>query len=79
MRVTDGESAAVSYRVVVKGRLSEHVAAAFEGVECEPGAGESVLTGALDQAGLHGLLERLRDLGVQLVSVNPIDCGRAPE
>jgi hypothetical protein len=62
------------YRVVVCGRLGEHIAAAFDELELESQAGESSLTGTFaDQAQLHGLLDRLRDLGIQLVSVNPVD------
>jgi hypothetical protein len=62
------------YRVVVRGRLGEHVASAFDQLEIESRAGESSLTGTFaDQAQLHGLLDRVRDLGIQLVSVNPID------
>ena len=35
---------------------------------------ESSLTGTFDdQAALHGLLDRLRDLAIPIVSVNPID------
>jgi hypothetical protein len=59
------------YRVVVRGRLGEHLVAQFDGLECEPGARECALVGTFDQAALHGLLDRLRDLGIQLVSVNP--------
>ena len=41
-------------------------------MELESSRGESSLTGTFaDQARLHGLLERLRDPGVDLVSVNP--------
>jgi hypothetical protein len=62
------------YRVVVRGRLGEYLATAFEQLELESRAGETSLTGTFaDQAQLHGLLERLRDLGIQLVSVNPAD------
>lgn len=63
------------YRIVVRGRVGTHLATAFGlPLELESKAGESVLTGTLaDQAQLHGLLDRLRDLGIQLVSVNPTD------
>jgi hypothetical protein len=40
--------------------------------------GETVLTGpVVDQAALHGLLRKVRDLGLPLVSVNRIDPGPA--
>lgn len=36
--------------------------------------GETLLSGAVaDQAALHGLLNKLRDMGVQLISVNPVE------
>jgi hypothetical protein len=42
--------------------------------------GESSLTGTFaDQAQLHGLLDRLRDLGIQLISVNPVADGGFPQ
>ena len=38
--------------------------------------GETLLTGAVvDQAALHGLLKKLRDLGLPLLSVNPVEPG----
>jgi hypothetical protein len=62
------------YRIVIRGRLGDRLAATFEHLELHSNAGETSLTGAfVDQAQLHGLLDRLRDLGIQLVSVNPID------
>jgi hypothetical protein len=62
------------YRVVVRGRLGEHLASAFGQLELDAHAGESSLTGEFaDQAQLHGLLDRLRDLGIPIVSVNPVD------
>jgi hypothetical protein len=62
------------YRVVVRGGLGESFASAFEQLELESHAGESSLTGTFaDQAQLYGLLDRLRDLGIAIVSVNPVD------
>jgi hypothetical protein len=61
------------YRIVVRGRLSSRFGSAFEGLELEPGVGETALTGDFtDQAQLHGVLSRLRDLGIELVSVNAV-------
>jgi hypothetical protein len=41
--------------------------------------GETVLTGAVwDQSALYGLIARLRDLGLPLVSVNPLSATSEP-
>ena len=62
------------YRVVVRGRLGSCFASAFEELELESQGGETSLTGWFaDQAQLHGLLDRLRDLGIPIVSVNPVE------
>jgi hypothetical protein len=69
----------VQYRVVVRGRLGEHLASAFGHLELESRPGQTTLTGNFaDQAQLHGLLDHLRDLGIHLISVNPVDQGSAP-
>jgi hypothetical protein len=58
------------YRIAVRGRLSRHLASAFEGFALEPGNEHSVLAGEIrDQAHLYGILDRVRDLGLELVSV----------
>ncbi len=59
------------YEIRVAGHLSENLAARFEGMfmRYEP-EGETVLSGMLDQAALHGLLMRVRDMGLKLISVN---------
>lgn len=62
------------YRIVVRGHLTGPIADGFEHLELESGGGQSTLTGRLqDQAQVHGLLDRLRDLGIPLVSVNPVE------
>ena len=62
-----------SFEIVVKGRLSPTLIAAMDGFEvsrCEFGL--THLVGWVpDQARLHGTLEMLRDLNIELVSVNP--------
>lgn len=61
------------FEVVVKGRLSPTLIAAIDGFavsRCEHG--ETHLVGWVpDQARLHSTLELLRDLNIELVSVNP--------
>jgi len=64
----------VRYQVVVRGRLGEHLANAFGQLELDSQPGQTSLTGNFtDQAQLHGLLDHLRDLGIHLISVNPVD------
>jgi hypothetical protein len=59
------------YEIRVAGHLSENWAARFEGLSMlnDP-VGETVLSGLLDQSALHGVLVRIRDLGLNLISVN---------
>jgi len=68
------------YRIVLRGRLSERFESAFEGMTLEPGPNQTVLVGEVrDQAHLHGLLDRLRDFGIELIAVEPAsaeDAGR---
>jgi hypothetical protein len=61
-------------RIVVRGRLSARLARAFEGMTLVRHSGRTELVGEIaDQAQLHGLLARVRDLGLELqrVSVTP--------
>jgi hypothetical protein len=65
---------ATRYEIVVRGRLSRNLASAFAGMTIRTRPGQSVLTGEFrDQSQLHGLLDRLQDFGVDLVSVNAVD------
>ena len=60
------------YEIRFRGHLDSSRAQMFNGLEMtqEP-SGETVLTGpVLDQAALHGVLSRIRDLGLPLLSVN---------
>jgi hypothetical protein len=64
-----GATAAV-YRLVVRGELDSRFAFFFSGLQMEREAGTTVMTGAVvDQAQLHGYIERVEELGLELVSV----------
>jgi hypothetical protein len=69
----DAATQQIRYRVIVRGRLGRELADAFEHLELDSHGGESSLTGSFaDQAQLYALLDRLRDLGISIVSVNPV-------
>jgi hypothetical protein len=58
-------------RIAVRGQLSDRLARVFDGMALEHRPGATELVGPLaDQAHLHGLLERIRDLGLELESVH---------
>jgi hypothetical protein len=65
------------YRICVRGRLGQTGAAWFEGftfgVDETKRPPQTYLEGTMDQAALHGLLSRIRDLGLTLVSVQCMD------
>jgi hypothetical protein len=66
------------YRLVLRGELGESFAFLFEGMQMERVAGTTVLTGTvLDQVSLHDLLQRIQDLGLELISIKPADKGSA--
>ena len=62
------------YEVVIRGRIGTRVEHALEGLEVtSTGSDETHLRGWLpDQAALHGVLERIRDLGLELKAVNRV-------
>jgi len=60
------------YRVVVREELDERYASAFEGMRVDSADGQTVITGTItDRSHLHGLLERIDALGLELISVEP--------
>ena len=62
------------YQIRVQGHLSDRWAAWFDGLKIENQPdGEAVLSGPLaDQAALHGVLGRIRDLGLTLIALNRV-------
>lgn len=65
----------MQYEIIVDGHLGGRWAAWFDGFAITVEAdGTTVLRGSVvDQAALHGLLQRLRDIGIPLVSLTPVE------
>ncbi|HSK90841.1 MAG TPA: hypothetical protein VK875_05980 [Euzebyales bacterium] len=66
------------YEIRLKGRLDARWAAWFDGLSLTHEAdGTTSLCGpVVDQAALHGLLQKVRDLGVPLISVTQVGAGQ---
>ncbi len=67
------------YQIRIKGHLRREWADWFGGLSITlEDNGDTLLTGpVVDQAALHGLLKKVRDLGMPLVSVNSVRPGQA--
>ena len=63
------------YEIRLKGHLDDRWAEWFEGLTITlEDNGDTLLTGrVIDQAALHGLLKKVRDLGLPLLSVCPVE------
>ncbi|PKN97331.1 MAG: hypothetical protein CVU42_16470 [Chloroflexi bacterium HGW-Chloroflexi-4] len=67
------------YEIRIKGHLDNKWTDWFEGLTITlEDNGDTLLTGpVVDQAALHGLLKKVRNLGMPLVSVSPVEHGEA--
>jgi hypothetical protein len=67
------------YQIRLKGHLGSQWADWFEGLTITlEEDGNTLLTGpVVDQAALHGLLKKVRDLGMPLISVGPVERSQA--
>ena len=62
------------YLIVVRGELDDRFAHLFNGMRMERVHGTTVLTGrVIDQAQLHGFIERLEELGLELLSIEQLE------
>ena len=69
------------YQIRIKGHLGRHWADWFDGLTIAlEETGDTLLTGlVVDQAALHGLLKKVRDLGMPLLSVNHLQAGQTEQ
>ena len=66
----------MSYEFRIKGRVSRAVLESFEGLASDLEPVETVLHGPVrDQAELHGLLDRIQALGLELIEVRRLPQG----
>jgi len=69
-----GRTPSAGYEIRVEGVLDHRWTAWFEGLEIASDHSQTVISGpVLDQAALHGLLNRVCDLGLVIVSVRRLD------
>jgi hypothetical protein len=74
---SDSDKPAV-YQIRGKGHLAAHWGPWFGGMTITQTAnGDTLLSGpVVDQAALHSLLKKGRDVGIPLISVSPVDASR---
>jgi hypothetical protein len=68
------------YQIKVKGSLGDSWSEWFDGMTVKSDGTFTMITGhPMDQSALHGLLVRVRDIGLPLISVNRIEPGSTRE
>ena len=64
-------NAPVLYEIHIKGHIGEGIGKQFEGCSVRRQSdGNTILSGMLDQAALHGALTKIQNLGLTLIAVN---------
>lgn len=65
------------YRILMAGELTDAAREAFDGWKIEPVDTHLALIGDMDQAALHGVLNRIRYLGLPLLEVRRLEAAAA--
>ena len=69
-----GQGAPACYEIRVEGVLDSHWTLWFGNLQIENDGSQTIMSGSFsDQAALHGVLMRVRDLGLMLISVHRLD------
>jgi hypothetical protein len=76
-RQNPGSGQPAIYQIILQGHLSDQWSDWFDGFTITlDELGRTILVGpVIDQAALHGVLKKIRDLGIVLISVNRLDPG----
>ncbi len=63
------------YEIIIQGHLTSQWKTVFDGMQVtfQEDGNTLLLSDSIDQSALYGLLMRLRDLGMTLISVNPMN------
>jgi hypothetical protein len=76
----NGSQSPARYEIRVGGTLGQDWTAWFEGLQIKADGRQTVISGSLaDQSALHGVLSKIRDLGLCLISVRRLDSDEARE
>ncbi len=68
------------YELVLRGEFGDRFALLFDGMRLERRGGLTALTGiVVDQSHLLGVVEQIQELGLELISVNPVDATKRSE
>jgi hypothetical protein len=68
----EGAAVLARYEIRVAHELNEELLTAFEGCDVTGEGGLTMIVGEFDQAGLHGAIERIRALGLELVDARKV-------
>jgi hypothetical protein len=65
--------APASYEIRIKGKVGDPLLASFAELDASIKPAETLLTGVIeDQAALHGLLDRIQELGLELIEIRQV-------
>ena len=71
--MVDASVGSSAYEIVIRGELDARYAHLFDGMRMEQATGTTVLTGSVrDRAELYGYIDRIEELGLELLSVQQI-------
>jgi len=68
-----------TYEIRIAGRVDETALTSFAGLAVRRRDGDTIVTGQFDQAALHGMLEMIRSLGLDLLEARRVDASASED